>query len=644
MSRKIYLKMRSLAEAQEIFFAALDYGSVLSSETVPTSESLGRVTAEAVMARLSSPAFHAAAMDGIAVNAASTYGAAPGHPKRLTAGAEAVFINTGHKLPPGMNAVIMIEKVHQIDEEVLEIENPVHPWKYVRKVGEDIVATELLLPQNHEITPFDLGALLASGIRELSVKRRPRILIIPTGSELISIDDVGEKGPPPGKIIEYNSQILSGLVSQSGGIPVGHRIVPDDYEKIRTAVQKACASDYDCVLINAGSSAGSEDHTCRIMEELGEVLVHGVAIMPGKPTVLGIISGKPVIGNPGYPVSAVISFDQFVRPLIYRMLGLLPPGRQKIKAKPARKIPSKLGIEEFLRVRLGKVGEKTIATPLARGAGTITTLTRADGILRIPPLAEGLNADEEIEIELLTSPAGVDSNIVVIGSHDLTIDLLADQVKKRCPEISLSSSNVGSTGGLLAIRNGIAHLAGSHLFDPETKEYNISYIRRVLPDTPVTLVNLVFREQGLMVQPGNPKKIESLADLSRKDLSFINRQAGSGTRILLDYTLKELGIDPAQINGYDRDEYTHMSVAVDVLSGGADVGLGIYAAARALGLDFIPVVKERYDLVISPLFIKDERLDLILDIIRSDEFKAAVHKLGGYDTSRTGKIIYSADF
>ncbi len=329
MSRKIYLKMKSLAEAQRIFFGALDYGSILTPEMVPTSEALGRVTADAVSARLSSPSFHSAAMDGIAVNAESTYGAAPGYPKRLTIGKEAIFINTGQKLPPGANAVIMIEEVHQINEEVLEVERPAHPWKYVRKVGEDIVATELLLPQNHEITPFDIGALLAGGIKDLSVKRKPRILIIPTGSELMPIEDIGEKAPPPAKIIEYNSQILTGLVAESGGIPVRHRIVPDDYEMIKAAVRQACVSDYDCILINAGSSAGSEDYTCRVMEDLGEVLVHGVAIMPGKPTALGIISGKPVVGNPGYPVSAVISFDQFVRPLIYRMLGLLLPERQK---------------------------------------------------------------------------------------------------------------------------------------------------------------------------------------------------------------------------------------------------------------------------------------------------------------------------
>ncbi len=639
MSRKIYLAMKTLAEAKDMFFGALAYDNLLQTEEVSTSDALGRVTARPVYARLSSPAFHAAAMDGIAVSAEDTFGAAPGNPRRLTVGPQAVFINTGHMLPPGTNAVIMIEEVHSIDEQTVEIETPAYPWKYVRKVGEDIVATELLLPQKHRITAVDIGALLASGILKVVVKKRPVVTIIPTGTELVAAQSLCDAPPPAGKQIEYNSHILAGLVAECGAVPIQHEIVPDDYDRIKDALAAACAAPSDCIIINAGSSAGSEDYTYAVMKELGQVLVHGVTMMPGKPTVLGTIAGKPVIGNPGYPVSAVISFDQFVRPILYKMLGLPLPERAKITARPARKIPSKLGMEEFLRVKLGKVGGTTIATPLARGAGTLTTLTKADGLLRIPALSEGVNADEEVEVELLDAAFPIDKTIVVIGSHDLTIDVLANEIKKKTPELALSSSNVGSTGGLLALRKGVAHLAGSHLFDPETGSYNIPYIKRLLPETPVRIVNLVYREQGLIVASGNPKGIHAIHDLSRPDVTFINRQAGSGTRILLDYHLKELGVSPSDINGYEREEYTHMSVAVDVLSGSADVGLGIYAAAKALGLDFVPVVKERYDLVISPIFWDDKRMKEVLAVIRSGEFKQAVQELGGYDTSQTGELI-----
>ncbi|MDQ7838246.1 MAG: molybdopterin biosynthesis protein [Thermodesulfobacteriota bacterium] len=640
--RKIYLEMKTLAEAQEIFFNALDYTPILKSEKIPAAEALDRITAEAVYARFSSPSFHSAAMDGIAVLAEDTYGASEGNPKQLTIGKDTFFVNTGHILPPGTNAVIMIEEVHQIDEKTVEIQAPAHPWKYVRKVGEDIVATELILPQNHRITPFDIGALLAGGIFTLSVKKKPRVVIIPTGSELIAAEDITGDAPRQGKIIEYNSHILAGLVKECGAIPIRHEIISDDYDRIKGAVQKACAADYDCIIINAGSSAGSEDYTYTVIKELGRVLVHGVTIMPGKPTILGIIAGKPVIGNPGYPVSAVISFDQFVRPILYKMLGIPPPERPRITARPARKIPSKLGMEEFLRVNVGRVGDTTIATPLPRGAGSITTLTRADGILRVPHLSEGINADEKVEIELLREAREIANTLVIIGSHDLTIDVLANEIKKRTPRLSLSSSHVGSTGGLLAIGKGMAHMAGSHLFDPETGEYNIPYIKKIIPDVPVKLVNLVYREQGLIVPKGNPKGIQSIHDLRRKDIGFINRQAGSGTRILLDFQLKKLGVSPAEINGYEREEYTHMSVAVDVLSGSADVGLGIYAAARALGLDFISVVKERYDLVIPAIFWDDERIRALMAVIMSPEFKEIVEQLGGYDTSRTGELIWTS--
>ena len=640
MKRKIYFEMKSLAEARDIFFNCLDYPSLLGDEAIPTMEALGRVLAEPVFARFSSPNFHCAAMDGIAVWAEDTFGASIEQPKQLTIGKDAFWINTGHPLPPQTNAVIMVENLNPLDEERLEIQASAYPWQNVRKLGEDMVATELLLPQGHRINAYDLGALVAGGIFRVTVKKRPKVILIPTGSELLDWADLQGKPLPPGKVPEFNTLILSGLVQESGGLSERRGIIKDQPEKIQAALAEAAASDCQMVILNAGSSSGSEDYTFSAVQALGQVLVHGVTIMPGKPTILGVVQGKPVIGNPGYPVSATISFEQFARPVLHHMQGLLTPERKKLNVYPARHFPSKLGQEEFLRVNLGQVGDKVIANPLPRGAGTITSLTRADGIIRIPENAEGLNLNEPVPAELLRDEQVIAQTVVIVGSHDNTLDLLGNFFTLSFPRFRLTSSNVGSTGGLMALKRGIAHLAGSHLLDPETGEYNIPDIRRLIPDVPVKGVNLVFRQQGLILPPGNPKGIKGLEDLTRPDLVLINRQAGSGTRILLDFRLKALGIDPAAIRGYEDEEFTHMAVAVNVLSGRADVGMGIFAAAKALDLDFIPVVQERYDLIISEKFWEEEKIQALLAVIRSNEYQDAVRAMGGYELTRTGELLF----
>jgi molybdenum cofactor synthesis domain-containing protein len=640
MSRRIYLKMKTLLEAREIFLRRWDLERMLSGETIPTLESAGRVTAAPVFARFSVPTFHGAAMDGIAVRAEETFGSTPESPRRLTVGRDAQWVNTGQPLPPGTDAVIMVEHLHQADEATVEIHAAAFPWQHVRKIGEDMVATELLLPQNHVITPYELGALLGAGVLEVEVKRRPRVLIIPTGNELVEAEPLrGADAPPAGSVVEFNSWVLVNLIRQWGAICDRHPIVPDRPEVLRRVLLEATAGDYHVVVVNAGSSAGSEDHTADLIEELGELLVHGVAIMPGKPTVLGEIDGKPVVGNPGYPVSAVISLEQFVRPLLLRMQGLPEPEPEEVEAYPSQKVPSKLGVEEFIRVNLGRVGDRIMATPLPRGAGSITSLTKAAGFLRIPDTVEGVTEDKPQRVTLLTSRKGIGRTLVVVGSHDITLDLIANLMKKYDPETALASTNVGSLGGLLALRKGNAHLAGSHLLDSETGDYNTSYIRRYLPGVEIRLVNLVYREQGLIIARGNPRGVTGLQDLPRPDLSFVNRQAGSGTRILLDWQLKQLGIDPRRISGYEREEYTHMAVAVDVLSGTADAGMGIYAAARALGLDFLPVTTERYDLVIPAVHFEGPLVQTLLQLISSEEFKNQVMALGGYNVRETGTLI-----
>jgi len=638
MKRHVYLAMKGLEEAREIFSGVWN-GKRTPSEKIQVEDALGRVTSEPVFAGVSAPTYHSAAMDGIAVKAEETYGASEKSPELLKIGDSAFWINTGQALPGGCNAVIMIEKVHQTDDNTIEIRSPAYPWQHIRKVGEDIVATQLLFPQNHVVRSYDMGAMISSGIFTIMVRKRPGVAIIPTGSELVSHRDPDAFSLlKKNRIIESNSITLSGMVRESHGVPVVYDIVPDMEKDIRAAILRAIDSDEDLVIINAGSSAGSKDHTADIIGELGEVLVHGVAMMPGKPTVLGVIKAKPIIGIPGYAVSAVLSFEQFARPLLLSLQGLNPQKGRFITVKPSRDIPSKLGTEEFIRVNIGRAGEGFIATPLSRAAGSITTLTRAEGIIRIPAMSEGITQDEEIKAELLVDDEELKNTMVVIGSHDICIDILGDEIRRRGNNMRVSSGNVGSLGGLMAIRKGICHVAGTHLLDTETGEYNTSYIRRYLKGMKVSLFHLALRDQGLIVRKDNPKGIRGIEDLTREDVVFINRQAGSGTRILLDYRLSLSGIKPEAIRGYDNEEFTHMSVAVDVLSGAADCGMAIYAAAKALDMGFIPMDREEYDLVIPAAFLDDPKIRIMLDTIRSREFRDRVSALGGYDPSGSGEL------
>lgn len=601
------------------------------------TDAVGRVTAGAVFANISSPHYHAVAMDGVAVRAVDTVGAAETAPKRLLLGETAFPVDTGNALPPGCDAVIMAEDVTEYGDEV-EILASVAPWQHVRPIGEDIVATAMLLPAGHRLRGADLGALLAGGVIAVSVYKRTRVTVIPTGNELVM---PGTK-PKPGQIIEYNSTVFASLVEEWGGEAVKHGIVRDDFAKIRDAVALA-TQESDIVLINAGSSAGRRDYTADVVAELGEVLVHGVAVRPGKPTILGVVCGKPVIGVPGYPVSAVVALELFLKPLLYQLVGQPEPLRPKLRAMFSRQITSALSAQEWVRVKVGRVGERYVATPLPRGSGVITSLVKADGIVRIAQEKEGVTAGEAVDVELFRSLDNIDRTVVCIGSHDLTLDILGDLLSRSHPGYFLSSAHVGSTGGIMALRRGEAHLAGVHLLHEETGEYNTPFVQQFLPDVPVALVTLVEREQGLMVQPGNPKNITGIVDLTRSDVSFINRQRGAGTRLLLDARLKVEGVSPDKINGYQREEYTHLSVAAAVAAGSADTGLGVLAAAKSLGLDFVPLARERYDLAIPLAHLSDDKITKLLHAARSEEFKAAVNALGGYHTELTGRVAYKGE-
>lgn len=641
--RRVYLNMMSLERARQTFIDAFKDTVCLAEEMVPVEQAGGRVTARPIWAERSSPADHLAAMDGLAVRAESTFRARADRPVELAKGTDFAPVNTGHLLPQWADAVIMIEQViGTADDDQVTIEQPVFPWQNVRKLGEDLVATELILPAGWPIGPAELGALVAGGVYQVPVKARPRVAVIPTGSEVVSLDRAREKGLQPGQLAEFNSLVLAGLIERSGGVAVRLEPVADDLDSIRAALDNAVDGDYDLVIINAGSSSGTADYTVTAVGDLGRVLVHGVTMMPGKPTVLGEVRGKPVMGNPGYPVSAVIAYEQLAEPLLAALLGR--PARQpdQMEVWPVSPLPSKAGQEEFVRVKLGRVGQNVVAVPLHRGAGSITSLTKADGVIRIPADREGVEADRPVAAELIRPPQQIDGTIVAIGSHDLTLDLLADLLRRHDSRFWLSSGHVGSLGGLTALVKNQAHLAGSHLLDTETGEYNIAYLKRLLPDRPVKLVRLVQRDQGFIVPAGNPKGIKGLADLARDGVSFVNRQAGAGTRVLLDHHLTQAGISRADITGYENEEYTHMAVAAAVLSGRADVGLGVLAAARALKLDFISLASEQYELVIPAEYFDTPPLQALLEVIRGDEFRRMVLDMGGYGLEQSGQVIWES--
>jgi putative molybdopterin biosynthesis protein len=659
MTRKVYLEDIPLDEAWRRFSEALKAigrWQPIEGEDVPVPEALGRVTARPIWAHVSSPAYHASAMDGYAVRAEETITANDTHPLQLELGSQAQYVDTGDPLPGWADAVVMIEHVQPIGNAPtgathIEIRAPIAPWTSVRPLGEDMVATELVLPANHILRPVDLGALAGSGHATVNVRRKPRVAVIPTGTELITAEQAAQAGVKSGDIIEYNSIVLAAQVEQWGGVATRYPIVIDNFDAIKAAVADA-ASKHDLILINAGSSAGSEDFTARVVQELGTLLVHGVAVRPGHPVILGMIqSAVPVVGVPGYPVSAALTGEIFVEPLLAKWLGL--PGHQKptLRGNITRKLLSPMGEDEWVRVTAGKVGDRIVAAPLSRGAGVITSLVRADGIVRIPRFSEGVDTGAEVTIELYTDPAEIDRTIVHIGSHDLTLDLLAQHLAEvtsdsptpdRSTQRRFVSAHAGSLGGLIALRRGEAHLAGSHLLDPETGEYNFAYIKQYLPDVPVVVVTLLRREQGLIVARGNPHNIDSLKDLARPDVRFVNRQRGAGTRVLLDYRLKELGIEAESVHGYRREEYTHLAVAAAVQSGVADCGLGVRAAARALDLDFVSVEWERYDLVIPQQFYESELLQPLLTLIRGESFRKVVAELEGYDSGGMGEVVREA--
>jgi len=630
-----YMQNTELDKALEAYLGEIASFCVFpGNEEIETKNALGRYTVKAVFANISSPHYNSAAMDGIAIRAKDTFGATDTTPVFLKENINFIRVDTGEQISENFDAVVMIEEVVELGEGLVKLVTAASPWQHVRQIGEDLCAGEMILPSNTLIEPASIGAMIAAGVLKVTVKRKLTAALIPTGNEIVKPSaDVKS-----GQIIEFNSSVFAAILKQWDVDSYVFDIVPDDLLAIKDSIAKA-SEQCDFIIVNAGSSAGSKDFTAKAIAQIGRVVIRGLAIRPGKPTILGIVNGKPVLGVPGYPVSGVIVFEKIVKPVIDFLAGIESARRTSVRAVLSRRVVSSLKYAEFVRVKLGEVSDKIIATPLNRGAGIITSLVKADGLMEIPLNEEGLEAGTLIDVELYKRYEDIKRTVVVSGSHDFLIDAASDIMKKKNSLFSLSSSHVGSMGGIMAIKRGEAHLAGIHLLDEKTGEYNKSYVRKYFPNEQLVLIKCVKRIQGILVAAGNPKGIKSLCDLQEKQIRFINRQKGSGTRVLLDFLLQKEGIDPEGIEGYDRESYTHISVATLIASKSADAGLGVYTAAKAYGLGFIPICDEEYDFIVPKGFLALDRIDYFIDVLKSAEFRHALDYMGGYRIDNIGEIV-----
>ena len=492
----------------------------------------------------------------------------------------------------------------------------------------------MLLPGYMEVTPAAVGALLAGGVGEVEVIRKPMVAVIPTGDEIVPPC----ADPRPGDILEFNSSIFSAMLRGWGAETKTWPIVPDRFDEIKAALESA-AETCDMVLLNAGSSAGRDDYSAAAVGEVGEVLIHGVAIKPGKPAILGCRGPVPILGIPGYPVSGIIVIEELFKPVLDCWFGQASAVRPSVRATLTRPVVSGLKYEEYVRLRMGYVGDRLMAAPLPRGSGVVSSFMKADGILRVPQGTEGYPAGEEIEARMLQPREKLRNTLVVIGSHDPLLDELADLLHREDRGVYLSSSHVGSMGGIMAVRRGEAHAAGIHLLDTETGGYNISYLKKNFPQGGVALLRCVGRQQGLMLQRGNPLHLCGFGDIAREGIRYVNRQKGSGTRILADWLCEKEGVDPNRVYGYDREEPTHNSVAVQIAGGSADAGMGIYSAARLYGLDFLPVCVEEYDLLVPEAFLDSLLLRRLVSTLKSEVFRQRIGAMGGYTLDRPGEPI-----
>ncbi|MCD1294516.1 molybdopterin biosynthesis protein [Methanocella sp. CWC-04] len=607
-------------------------------EEVPLNECYNRVLARNVYSRVDVPGFDRASMDGFAVKAKDTWGADEESPRPLRikgiihAGdkpdisvepSTAVEIATGAVMPRGANAVVMVENTDTSGEDV-NVRKPVSPGENVMHTGADIMMGELALRAGTRLTSREISVLAAVGLDRVAVYKKPRVGIISTGNELMMPGTILE----PGQIYDVNAYAVGAGVIENGGEPVYLGIIRDVYEDFQKAVVEA-TKKYDIVVTSGSTSAGASDMMFSTVGSFGKVLVHGIKIKPGKPTIIGEANDRPFIGLPGYPSSAITIFNEVVAPMIRHMSGYPEKARREVTARMAVRVRSEGGREVLLPVGLINEKDALSAYPIEKGSGAVSSLLDADGYIEISEDTHVIDEGDKVSVKLFSEEITF-PDLLMIGSHCLGIDIITEMMSEK--GYTVRSINVGSMGGFRAIRKGIADAAGVHLLD-ESGVYNEPFLRSLNVEDAVLIKGYV-REQGLILPKGNPSGIKGLEDLPGKQ--FINRTKGSGTRTLLDMELKKIAegrgttlqVLTESIPGYDVEAKTHNAVASAILMGKADAGLGIKTVAEQNGLDFIPLRDEEYDFVVKASSMNKPAVIAFMDILRSAEFKKRIAELG----------------
>ena len=659
MSQKVFRELASVEEAKRLLREHFEPKP--KTEEIKLEEALGRTLGEDVTATVDVPPFDRASMDGFAINAEDSFGAEEDRPVtlklvgKIMAGdasavvvnlGEAVEISTGAPIPKGANAVVMVE--YTALREGLKLYRAVVPGENIMASGTDIMAGELVLRTGDILTPRELGVLAAIGRASVNVYKKPRVAILSTGNEVI---EPGEK-LEFGKIYDINRRTLADSVRENGGDPIFLGVIGDRMEAIKIGIAEALA-EADMVLTSGGTSAGIGDLLYRVIDELGPpgMLVHGIAVRPGKPAIIGVTQEKPVFGLPGYPTSALMIFNVFARPVLREMAGL--PGEPEsriVEARAAERIFSSGGRREYMPVNLVRSDiSEFMVYPVPGGSGAITTLAEADGFIEVSEGTMYLEEGSKVNVELFglrLKPA----ELMIIGSNCVGIDVILSLMRKKHPAVTSKVINTGSSGGLVAIRRGEADIAGTHLLDVETGIYNIPFLTKFEIADKAVLVRGYNRDQVLILPKGNPKGIAGIEDLARPDVTMINRNPGSGTRILMDMKLDALAKERGttiealakEIKGYSFESKSHSAVAVAVLQGRADVGLAIRAVAETYNLDYVPVAKEHYDFLIRKERYRKPSVQAFLEVLRSNLFRMELPKqaIGLTPDEDMGKILY----
>jgi putative molybdopterin biosynthesis protein len=655
-NRKIFRKLIDIEEAESIIENFLSL-KPLGFEEVSLEEAYGRILAEDIISKIDVPNFDKSAMDGYAVIAEDTYEASEAHPVklkvkgRIEAGeepkievfnGEAVEVSTGAPIPKGSNAVVMVEYTKETNGE-LEVFKSVRPGENIIYAGSDIMMGETVLRTGQKLTFREVGVLAALGLKKIKVYKKPVVALISTGNELIN------PGEPLkyGKIYDINSYSLKGALIECGAQPINFGIAPDNKEQIKLKIEEALKKA-DIIVTSGSTSAGFGDMMYKVIEELDDssVIIHGLSVKPGKPTIVGVIKGKLIFGLPGYPSSAISIFNALVKPVILKLTGLKKESEAIIEAKIPFKIFSAKGRREFILVHLVNSKDGYLAYPILSNSGAISSFALADGYIDVPAEVEFIEENEKVKVYLFSLKIKA-PELIFIGSHCIGVDLIFSLMQKKNYVSSFKIINVGSFGGLKAVERGEADLAGIHLLDENSKEYNLPYLKRMNLIGKVALIRGYSRKQGFIVAKGNPKKIKGFEDLFRSDITFINRNKGSGTRVLIDLGLKEaakklnISFEEAKfkIKGYNIEAKTHSAVASAVKYGKADVGVGIEYYAKLNDLTFIPISSESYDFIIPIDKLNKESIKKFLEILQSKEFKKELTEKFNFIIDNPGKII-----